>query len=425
MARNPFKPSSGATPPLLVGREQVLEDFAESLDDGPGAPGRLTIFTGARGVGKTVMLTEIAETALPRGWLTLAETATPGLVDRLAVATTRLLHEHDVSSRPTRSITGFTAPVIGGGLNLSPPQPETVTQWRDDVGSLLDVLEPRGSGLLLTVDEIHHAAREDLRAIAATFQHLVREDRDIALGFAGLPSAVSDLLNDDVLTFLRRATRVQLEDVPLDDVRAALRATITDSGLRITDPALDTATRATGGYPFMIQLVGYHIWRKATDGVIDEDAVEAGVPAARKRLGSTVHATALADLSDVDRTYLLAMAQDDSPSRTAVIAERLEVSESYASVYRGRLIDGGVIERTSHGYVDFTIPYLREYLREHAARYEMAGRHQPRVQMARDVAGYREAKASDDGTRVTLDELRVDLESESKPPGASGSMSTG
>ncbi|RKW98254.1 ATP-binding protein, partial [Corynebacterium diphtheriae] len=38
---NPFKPSAGSTPPVLVGRGQVLEDFRDALDDGPGAPGRL------------------------------------------------------------------------------------------------------------------------------------------------------------------------------------------------------------------------------------------------------------------------------------------------------------------------------------------------------------------------------------------------
>lgn len=32
-------------------------------------------------------------------------------------------------------------------------------------------------------------------------------------------------------------------------------------------------------------------------------------------------------------------------------------------------------------------------------------------EMAQDVAAYREAKASDDGVRVTLDELRADLAS--------------
>ena len=373
MARNPFKPTAGATPPLLVGRDEVLEEFVESLEDGPGAPGRLALFTGTRGVGKTVMLTEVGDQALRHGWVTLAETATPGLVGRLQHEVTRALHDADPTTAPSRSVTGVTLPVIGGGVTVSAP-PAAVVEWRHELGRLLDVLEGNGAGLLITVDEVHRGARDDLRDLAATVQHLIREDRDIALAMAGLPSSVSDLLNDDVLTFLRRATRFELEDVPLDAVRDALLATITQEGRTITDDALDEATQATGGYPFMIQLVGYYVWRKASGDVIDLAAVRSGVPAARKRLGSTVHESALADLSNVDRTYLVAMSQDPGESSTGEVARRLGETPYYASTYRARLIAAGVIESTRRGYVDFAIPYLREYLREHAARYEMARR---------------------------------------------------
>lgn len=371
--RNPFKPTAGATPPLLVGRDDVLEEFVESLDDGPGAPGRLTLFTGPRGVGKTVMLSEVGDVALRRGWITLAETATPGLVGRLHPAVVRTLHELDPVSAPRRSLTGINLPLVGGGFGMSAP-PAEVVEWRNDLGKLLDVLESRSSGLLITVDEVHRSARDDLRDLAATVQHLVRENREVALAMAGLPSAVSDLLNDDVLTFLRRASRVELDDVPLISVREALAETITANGRSINDDALEEATQATSGYPFMIQLVGYHVWRKAQGDNIDVEAVRAGLPAARKRLGSTVHETALADLSDVDRTYLVAMAQDEGESSTSAIADRLGETPVYAGVYRQRLMAAGVIHATRRGYVDFSIPYMREYLRDHAARSEMAER---------------------------------------------------
>ncbi|MGB7982779.1 MAG: ATP-binding protein [Candidatus Nanopelagicales bacterium] len=374
MAGNPFKPTAGATPPLLVGRDDTLEEFAESLDDGPGAPARLALFTGPRGIGKTVMLTEVADHALRRGWVSLSETATPGMIDRLTQAASAALHGLDPATVPGRSITGGTLPIVGGGLSVSAP-PVLSVAWRTEVGRLLDALERHDTGLLITVDEVHRAARSDLRDLAATVQHLIREDRNVALALAGLPSAISDLLNDDVLTFLRRATPFPLEDVPLDAVRAALHTTITDQGRTITDQALTAAANATGGYPFMIQLVGYHIWRKATGTSIDLDAVQAGIPAARKRLGSTVHATALADLSAVDRTYLLAMSHDDDQSSTSEIAARMRETRAYANVYRTRLIEAGIIQATGHGYVDFAIPYLREYLREHAAHHELDRRH--------------------------------------------------
>ena len=120
MRRNPFKPTAGATPPLLVGRQGIIEEFMESISDGPGAPGRLTIFTGARGVGKTVMLTEVADQTARLGWVTIAETATPGLIARLTHAVTRALAELDPHAPSRRSVTGLTLPVIGGGLTLPP-----------------------------------------------------------------------------------------------------------------------------------------------------------------------------------------------------------------------------------------------------------------------------------------------------------------
>ena len=377
MLVNPFKPTAGASPPLLVGRDGVLEEIDESLDDGPGAPARLVRFSGARGIGKTVMLTETRALANRRGWISISETATPGLVDRIAASARRAERELDVAPRVSRRVTGFTLPAVlgtgGGGSDFGPSE-ESESDVRVRLNSLLDRLEPHETGVLITIDEIQPGARAELRRLASVFQHLVTDQREVALAVAGLPSAVSDLLQDDVLTFLRRATPFDLVDVPLDDVRAAFSTTIAEGGRSITHDALEAATLATDGYPFMIQLVGYHVWRKASGEVIDMDAVIAGVPAARKRLGATVHAAALDDLSEVDRTVLLAMSQDDGPSLVGALAGRLHESAQYISVYRRRLLDAGVIHEAGYGRIDFALPYLREYLREHAARYQMSGR---------------------------------------------------
>lgn len=80
-----------------------------------------------------------------------------------------------------------------------------------------------------------------------------------------------------------------------------------------------------------------------------------------------MHASALASLSAIDKTYLVAMAQDDGPSRTGEIARRLGDGPHYARVYRERLIAAEIIEPVGYGQVDFALPYLREYLRDHAA----------------------------------------------------------
>ncbi len=124
----------------------------------------------------------------------------------------------------------------------------------------------------------------------------------------------------------------------------------------------------TRGYPFLIQLVGAQTWRlhpSQTDITV-EDAHE-GVSRALRRLGTLVYEPALAGASAIDKTFLLAMTKDDGPSKMADIQERLGVDVNYASQYRLRLIAAELIESSSHGYVDFALPYFREYLRDEAA----------------------------------------------------------
>jgi hypothetical protein len=366
--RNPFTPSFGSPPPLLVGREDLIDAFGDALDDGAGAPGRATLYTGARGHGKTVMLNEAEDQARRRGWLTISETATPGLLDRLARDhLPRLLREH-ANAGARRRIIGLTVAGVGGVNWSAPGTDNEEIGLRSQIEQLTDALAEHDAGLLLTIDELHRRRSDDLRVIGAIVQHAFREERELAFAGAGLPSAVSSLLNDDVLTFLRRADRHILGTVGDRDVAEAIRQPIHASGRTISDAACADAAAATGGYPFLIQLVGYHIWKQHRDApTVSQADVETGITAARRRIGSLVLEPSLADLSAVDRSFLAAMARDTGPSRLADIAERLGVDINYAGQYRLRLIQAELIEPIGRGELAFALPYLREYLREHAA----------------------------------------------------------
>jgi hypothetical protein len=68
-------------------------------------------------------------------------------------------------------------------------------------------------------------------------QHASREDREVAFVGAGLAAPVSDTLNDDVLTFLRRAERYTLGSVARGDVARGFREPIESAGRTISDEA--------------------------------------------------------------------------------------------------------------------------------------------------------------------------------------------
>jgi len=364
---NPFAASFGVDPPLLVGRDGLLTEFAEALDDGPGATGRATLYTGARGTGKTVMLNAVEEVARARGWLVVSETASAGFAARITGQhLPRLLRDFDPEAVVHR-LRGITGPAGLGAVAWEAIERHAVQAGlRMQLELLTDLLAGHGTGLLITLDEIHHNRITELREVAVAVQHAFREGRQVAFAGAGLASSVSDLVRDEVLTFLRRADRYHLGPVARTDVERGLRVPIEASGRAVGDEALAVMADGTGGYPFLLQLIGAQTWRLHPD----EEAVSvadarAGVARAQRKLGTLVHEPALADTTDVGRRFLRAMAADDGPSKMSDVRDRLGVNDNYASQYRLRLIAAELIAPVRYGYVDFTLPYLREYLREH------------------------------------------------------------
>ena len=363
---NPFRPTAGATPPDLIGRGGVLDEFAYGLRIGSGAPGLLTIFTGARGIGKTVMLGAAEDLAMDNGWAVVSETATGGFVGRIGESM-RLLTENLGDGPTGRRITALA---VAGFSVTTQLAPEAQVDWRTRGAALLRLLAERGTGLVITVDEIHAADRAELSRLAADVQHFIREGLPIGLIFAGLPAAVSDLLNEGVATFLRRADRIDLHAASISEVERSFAETFADAGITLSPEHTREAAQATDGYPFLIQLVGYFLWQEAEQAAdtLDAGAVARAVRAARRRNERVVIEAALSTTSGRDRDFLRAMVEDSGPSSTADIGTRTGMRPNAVGNYRTRLIDAGLIEPTGYGVVDFAIPGLREYLCSHPAK---------------------------------------------------------
>lgn len=368
VAPNPFKPTAGAEPPVLIGRDRAIEDFRDAIDEGVGARARLMRITGPRGSGKTVLLTELGDIARAKGWSVVDVTAGEGLTGRIIRALERekkTALSLDAGVGPIKVHADF--PGEGGDGSL-----------RDALTRASSAATKRGSGLLVTIDEVQDAEEAEMREIAASIQHLIRERQNIALIFAGITTGVMDLLNGKALTFLRRAKSEDLGPLRLDEVSIALRHTIEQAEMTVDGRALELMTVQTAGYAYLIQLVGFHVWnaarrREGAEGHIEERDARVGIALAMEDFGETVQETALNDLPLRSMEYLLAMVEDDGVSATAEIARRMGAAASSLTSYRRMLIQRQVIEPTARGFVKFSIPYMREYLQNNAdallARY--------------------------------------------------------
>lgn len=373
-SRSPFRPTFGVNPPTVAGRDEPIAEVGDALEAGPGAAARISLVTGARGIGKTVLLNAIEDEARRHGWLVINETLSPGLLARLEnehvpEAWRRIRAEvaPDPSRTvPRRRVTGVTLPIGLGGLATSLDDRDQLVGLRSHLAALCEVMSGRGSGVLLTIDEIHKvsgAARDDFETVAGTIQHLWREERDIAFFGAGLPAAVQDVLTDRVITFLRRAERFDLERLGPDDAADAIARPIRAAGREIGVEALELAVAAAAGYPYMVQIVGDLAWKvDPTRAEVTVDDVRGIVPRAVRSLGEKVHRPAVADLSEKDRAFLVAMLPDASSSAIRDVMARLGVDHGWVSRYRSRLLVAGMIRPDGRGRVAYALPYLRDFL---------------------------------------------------------------
>lgn len=185
---------------------------------------------------------------------------------------------------------------------------------------------------------------------------------------AGLPQQVSQLLAEGPVTFLRRASLYRLDRIPDYEIRIASEKTIAGAHGSITSEALDCLVEATDGYPYMMQLAGYRSWEHATAGHVTAGHVTPtdarwGVARAREEMDYRILSVTYNSLSDKDREFLAAMAQDEATSRQSEVAKRMGVSSGYASEYKRRLLEQGVIEERGRGRLGFAIPGMRDYVR--------------------------------------------------------------
>src|SRR5947209_20282059 len=128
---NPYTPGAGRKPPTLAGRDGELEDFRFLIERlGAGGYERSIIYSGLRGVGKTVLLMELDLLASEEGWATtdVQEVGSqPDFRVTFARMAARLLREmsrrHRVKQRVERAlgvVKAFSLAVPASPVQLKP-----------------------------------------------------------------------------------------------------------------------------------------------------------------------------------------------------------------------------------------------------------------------------------------------------------------
>ena len=383
---NPFRPGAGRRPPLLAGREAILQAFevvrrrAEEFGEGD----RSWVLNGLRGVGKTVLLTELLTQVSERGWITakveagptvpLSQALSQALVRGMRTATGR--HAEPRMRRLLGVFKAFSVKVdpdggVGFGFDVEPIRGVADSgRFADDLTALFEVLGETARelavGVLILVDELQEATAADLGAINAAIHHIGQADTPLPLVFvgAGLPSLPAQLA--DATSYAERLYDYQ--PVGLLDTEASRRALVVPCQQRGADwepDALEIAVREAGGYPYFLQSIGKHVWDNSRTRTIGDDDANVGLAAARREVDDGLYRSRWERATPAQRDLLRVMAKAGSgrsPSVAELAKAMGKARTSDLSVARNELIKKGLIYSPQRGLLAFTVPGMDQFI---------------------------------------------------------------
>lgn len=383
---NPYSPGAGSRPPALVGRDEHIDTMSVALQRLLlGSNARSQILTGLRGVGKTVMLVEFQELAEAHGYFHAhVEVAEDGvLAPDLAAALRRILLAMDAKRRAGDTLRRAFGVLkafslrIPDGTELSidveaisgPADPGNLSA---DLSGLFVELgtaaKDHQTGILLTIDELHHVDRATLEALIIGLQRASQLALPVVVAGAGLPTLAAT-------TGQAKAYAERLFMFPVigslhdDQAVDALQQPATDEGVVWTDGALAAILGVTQCYPYFIQQFGLQAW-DVSDGpdVITADDVRRSIPLALAELDDGFFKVRAGASTRGERHYMRAMAQiGPGPVRTAEVARVLGREPSAVTPIRESLLKRSLCFAPERGRIDFTVPMFGDHMLRIAA----------------------------------------------------------
>jgi hypothetical protein len=384
---NPFRPGAGRRPPVLAGREPILDAFTivRRKVDELGEGDRGWILHGLRGVGKTVLLGELLAQVSGKGWIAAKVEASPatGLPAALASALVRAMRTatgRHPEPRLRRLLGVFKAfslrfdppsGLVSLGVEVDPVAGVADTgRFADDLAMLFAVLGETsadlGIGTLILVDELQEASPADLSAINTAVHQMGQCDPPLPIVFvgAGLPSLPAQLT--DATSYAERL--YDYRGVGLLDAAgaaAALTRPTASYGVVWEADALQAALAIAGGYPYFLQEVGKHVWDAARSNTINLDDVSVGGQFARQEVDEGLYRSRWDRATPAQRKLLRTMGElgGDNPvaiSELATAMGKRRVSD--LSVARNEVIKKGLLYAPERGQLAFTVPGMHTFI---------------------------------------------------------------
>lgn len=381
---NPYAPGAGTQPPELAGRDEIIEKAAIALDRlRNGLAARSLLMVGLRGVGKTVLLTRIAQETEARGFVVVQiespeRRSLPALLIpslRLALLKLdRIAAAGELAKKALRALGGFVGAMkvkyqdIEFGVDLG--NEPGIADSGDLEHDLIDLFVELGraakekkTAVVFFIDELQYVEEEQFAALITALHKCAQLQLPIALIGAGLPQLVGRA--GRAKSYAERLFEYpEIGPLKESEARRALVVPAKELGVAYEEGALEEILAQTKAYPYFLQEWGKHSWHCAhTSPITRADAVSA-TELAIQELDASFFRVRFDRLTPAEKRYLRAMAElGEGPHRSGDIAHLLNRDVRAVAPIRATLIGKGMVYSPSHGDNSFTVPLFDGYMK--------------------------------------------------------------
>ena len=377
---NPYRPGAGLMPMYLAGRDEDISNIEQMfMASTMNVPTQSVIFSGLRGVGKTVLLNKLQKIAEDMDIFCrhIEIEERNDFISQIATCSHSFLRNVSAKEKfkhliqkPLDAIKSLVVSFDPNDSTFSLSlQDRELYQSANLTQSLMEVFTTIGetafkseTPICFFIDEIQYMKEAELGALIAALHRTNQLGYPVMVVGAGLPK-IYKMLSDEKSYSERLFLYEEIGTLTEGQSRKAIVEPAKRFGISYTDEAIDEIIRITKGYPFFIQQLCQIVYNNMKNEMIVRSDIEDSIPAFFKVLDTGFFKVRYERCSEGDKKFIFAMVRcGELPCTISNIARQLDKNVKQISPTRAQLINKGIIYPVRHSELDFTVPEFSGFI---------------------------------------------------------------
>lgn len=377
---NPYRPGAGLMPAYLAGRDEDMQNVEQMFDAlVMNIPTQSIIFSGLRGVGKTVLINRLQKMAEDKDIFCrhIEVEERNDFVSQIAACSQAFLRKvstkekfKNLIQKPLDAIKALVVSFDPNDSTFSLSlQERELYQSANLTQSMTEVFTTIGetaykshTPICFFIDEIQYMKAKELGSLIAALHRTNQLGYPVMVIGAGLPK-IYKMLSDEKSYSERLFLYKEIGSLTGEQSRNAIEIPAHRFGVVYTNDAVEKIVSITKGCPFFIQQMCQVVYQNTNEKEIKGVHAENSVSEFFKRLDIGFFKVRYERCADSDKKFIFAMVKcKELPCTISNVAKNLCKSVNSISTTRAQLISKGIIYPIRYKELDFTVPEFSGYI---------------------------------------------------------------